>query len=155
MTPTTTLTQRHIKAPPARVYSLLTARDAVRQWRVPDGMSSTVHRFEPHEGGEFRISLTYESAGATGKTSAHTDTYHGRFVSLVPNSRVVETMEFETADPAMQGTMTITYTLSAAGSGSGTDLTAVHEGVPPGVAPADNEEGWRMSLDKLARLAEQ
>jgi hypothetical protein len=26
--------------------------------------------------------------------------------------------------------------------------------VPPGVSPADNEMGWRMSLEKLARLVE-
>ena len=30
----------------------------------------------------------------TGKTSAHTDTHHGRFVQLVPNERVVEVDEF-------------------------------------------------------------
>jgi hypothetical protein len=37
---------------------------------------------------------------------------------------------------------------------SGTALLAVHENVPPGVTPADNETGWRMSLEKLARLVE-
>jgi hypothetical protein len=28
------------------------------------------------------------------------------------------------------------------------------DGVPPGVAPADNEAGWRMALDRLAKLVE-
>ncbi len=37
----------------------------------------------------------------------------------------------------------------------GTDLVAVHENVPPGVSPADNETGWRMSLEKLATLLER
>ncbi|MET0388206.1 MAG: polyketide cyclase, partial [Polyangiales bacterium] len=35
------------------------------------------------------------------------------------------------------------------------DLLAVHEHLPPGVAPADNEYGWRMSLDKLADYVER
>ncbi len=49
--------------------------------------------------------------------------------------------------------MTIRYALADADDG-GTDLLAVHEGLPPGVAVEDNELGWRMSLDKLAALVE-
>ena len=87
-----------------------------------------------------------------GKTSAHTDTFHGRFVQLVKNERVVEVVEFETTDPAMRGEMTITYTLADADGG--TDLLAVHDGLPRGLSTADNELGWRMSLAKLAALVE-
>jgi hypothetical protein len=61
-------------------------------------------------------------------------------------------MEFETADPAMQGEMRVTFTLADASGG--TDVLAVHENVPPGVSPADNETGWRMALDKLAAFVE-
>jgi uncharacterized protein YndB with AHSA1/START domain len=111
-----------------------------------------VHEFEAREGGRYRISLTYEEPGAAGKTSAHTDTYHGYFKELVVNERVVEVMEFETSRPEMQGEMTSTIELSD--EHGGTRLVALHEGVPPGVAPADNEAGWRMSLGKLAKLVE-
>jgi len=51
---------------------------------VPSGMTSQVHEFEAREGGSFRISLTHDAATGTGKTTAHTDTYHGHFVKLVP-----------------------------------------------------------------------
>lgn len=120
---------------------------------VPDGMTSHVHQFEARERGAFRISLTYDTPTGTGKTSAHTDTYHGRFVTLVPNERIVEVVEFETSDPAMQGEMTMTITLTEVDGG--TELAAVHDRLPPGVAPADNETGWRMSLGKLAALVER
>ncbi|MGH9136794.1 MAG: hypothetical protein ACRD0G_07065 [Acidimicrobiales bacterium] len=30
----------------------------------------------------------------------------------------------------------------------------LHENLPPGVPPADNELGWSMSIEKLARLVE-
>jgi hypothetical protein len=33
-------------------------------------------------------------------------------------------------------------------------LVAVHDGLPAGLSPADNETGWRMALAKLAALAE-
>jgi uncharacterized protein YndB with AHSA1/START domain len=115
---------------------------------VPDGMTSHVRVFDAREGGAFRISLTYAASTGTGKTSENTDTYHGRFVKLVPDEQVIEKMEFETDDAAMRGEMTVTFTLTDADGG--TDLLAVHENLPPGVSPADNETGWRMSLDKLA-----
>lgn len=61
-------------------------------------------------------------------------------------------MEFETADFAMRGEMTVTFTLTDADGGTG--VLAVHDHLPPGVAPADNETGWRMALEKLARFFE-
>jgi uncharacterized protein YndB with AHSA1/START domain len=143
---------RHIAAPRARVYRALLDAGEVATWMVPDGMTSRVHAFEAREGGTFRISLTYDAPTATGKTSAHTDTYHGRFVRLMPDQQVVQVIEFETADPGMQGEMTITFTLVDAGGG--TDLIAVHDGLPPGLSAADNETGWQMSLGKLVALVE-
>jgi hypothetical protein len=64
----------------------------------------------------------------------------------------VEVVEFETSDPSMRGEMTITITLVDAGSG--TEVHAEHDGLPPGLSPADNELGWRSSLAKLAALVE-
>jgi uncharacterized protein YndB with AHSA1/START domain len=148
----TTRIRVHLKAPRARVYRALLDPRAVATWKVPTGMSSRVHVFEPREGGSFRVSLTYETATGTGKTTAHTDTYHGRFVKLVPDEQVIEAIEFETTNPALQGEMTITTTLTDADGG--TDLDAVHEGLPPGVRAEDNEAGWRSSLEKLAALVE-
>jgi uncharacterized protein YndB with AHSA1/START domain len=147
-----TQAKRHVRAPRAEVYRALLDAQAVTTWMVPDGMSSQVHEFDAREGGRFRISLTYDTPTATGKTTAHTDTYHGRFTKLVPDALVVEEMEFETDDPAMRGVMRVTYTLAEADGG--TDLVAVHDNLPPGISPADNELGWRMSLDKLVALVE-
>ena len=149
---TATRINRHINAPRAKVYRALLDARAVAKWMVPDGMTSQVHDFNPREGGAFRISLTYIAPPVTGKTSAHTRTSHGRFVKLVANAKVVEVVEFETTDPDMRGSMTITYSLADAEGG--TDVLAVHDGLPRGLSPADNEKGWRMSLDKLAALVE-
>jgi uncharacterized protein YndB with AHSA1/START domain len=143
----------HINAPRSRVYNALIDADAVAHWMVPTGMTSQVHEFEGRESGNFRISLTYDAPTGVGKTTAHTDTYHGRFVKLVPDEQVVQVVEFETADPAMQGEMTIKFVLADAIDG-GTDVLAVHENLPPGLSPTDNEMGWRLSLSKLAALVE-
>jgi uncharacterized protein YndB with AHSA1/START domain len=144
--------RRHVNAPREAVYRAILDANAVATWMVPDGMTSHVHAFDPREGGSFRISLTYDAPTGTGKSSAHTDTHHGRFVKLVPNEQVVEVVEFETADPSLRGEMTITFTLVDADGG--TDVLAVHDDLPSGVSPADNELGWQSSLAKLAALVE-
>ena len=115
-------------------------------------MTSHILEFTAREGGSFRISLTYDRPTGTGKTTDQTDTYHGHFVKLIPNEQVIEVLEFETDDPALQGEMTITFTLTNAEGGA--DVLGVHENLPPGVSPADNETGWRMALDKLAAVVE-
>ena len=116
-------------------------------------MTCEVHEFDGREGGKLRISLTYGAADRAGKTTAHTDTYSGRFERLIPDELVVEVDEFETDDPALRGEMTITIALTHAIDG-GTDLVAVHDGLPSGVSVADNELGWRESLARLAALVE-
>ena len=141
-----------MKATRANVYRALLDASAVATGMVPDGMTSHVHSFEAREGGSFYISLTYDEQTGIGKTTAHTDTYHGRFIKLVSNEQAVEVMEFETADDAMRGEMTVTFTLTDADGG--TDVLAVHDHLPPGLSPADNATGWRRALDKLAALVE-
>jgi predicted PurR-regulated permease PerM/uncharacterized protein YndB with AHSA1/START domain len=141
-----------VRAPRERVYRAFLDANDVARWMVPDGMTSTVHTFEPREGGMFRISLTYDAPSGTGKTTANRDTFHGRFVQLVPHERIVEAVTFETDDPAMRGEMTITIALADADEG--TEIVAVHDDLPLGLSPTDNEIGWRMSLGKLASLVE-
>jgi uncharacterized protein YndB with AHSA1/START domain len=149
----TTRIKRRIEAPRATVYRALLDAHAVQRWMVPDGMTSEVHAFDAREGGTFRISLTYDAPTSAGKTSSQTDTFHGCFATLVPDEQVVQRVEFETDNPAMRGEMTITITLRDVDGG--TEVDYLHEGLPPGVAPADNETGSRMALDKLAALVER
>ena len=147
----TTRVTQFIEAPRSAVYRALLDAEALEYWRVPDNMRAEVDELEPREGGRIRVSLTYRGKGA-GKTAGRTDTYHGHFERLVPDTEVVEVLEFETDDPALRGQMRITFTLVDARGG--TEVIGVHEGVPDAVPPADNELGWQMSLRKLARFCE-
>ncbi|KUZ78087.1 polyketide cyclase [Burkholderia ubonensis] len=147
-----TRVSRHLNAPRAKVYRALLDPHAIEQWKAPDGMTCRVDAFDAREGGAFRITLIYDAPTGVGKTTGRTDSYHGRFVTLVPNELVVEIDAFETDDPALRGAMTITITLSD--DAGGTRIDAVHDGLPPGVPAADNEIGWRMALAKLAALVE-
>ncbi len=143
---------RLIHAPRSAVYHALLDPTAIAHWRVPDDMRCEVHTFDAREGGAFRISLTYDAHDRQGKSSANTDTFHGRFVQLVPDTRVVESIEFETGDPALHGAMTLTTTLTEADCG--TEVEILHEGLPDAIRREDNELGTQMALSKLAEMVE-
>jgi uncharacterized protein YndB with AHSA1/START domain len=145
----TTRVSALLRAPRAAVYRALTDPQTIARWRFPDGMTSVVELLDD---GGFRVTLTYDAEDAQGKTTARSDTYRARFTRLVPDELVVEVDEFETADTRLAGEMTVTVTLQD--RDGATELRAVHEGVPDGVAPADNELGWRMALGRLAALVE-
>lgn len=147
-----TQSTRIIRAPRAAIYGALLDAQSVQNWMVPDSMTSHIHSFDAREGGTFRISLTYDQPTAAGKSDAQTDTFHGRFVKLVPNAEIVQVVEFETDDPALMGEMVIRYLLTDVDGG--TLVTGRHENLPPGVSPSDNELGWTMSMTKLAQLVE-
>jgi uncharacterized protein YndB with AHSA1/START domain len=144
---------RRIQAPRAAIYRALLDPQAIEVWRVPDGMRSVVHEFAPHEGGRFRVSLSYDDAAAAGKSGGHTDTYNGRFARLIHDQQIVEVLEFEAEDPRLQGEMTVTTTLTDADGA--TDVTIAYENLPAGVSPADNQLGTEMALGKLAALVER
>ena len=148
-----TRVSRRIEAPPGRVWDALVDPAALARWRVPDGMTCEVHELDAREGGAVRVSLTYDAPDRAGKTAGRTDTYRGRSVTLVPGELFVEVDAFETDDPALRGEMTIVIRLAEADGG--TELVAEHRGLPEGVAPEDNEAGWRQALARLAALVER
>jgi uncharacterized protein YndB with AHSA1/START domain len=145
---------RIIKAPRKTIYQAFLDPTALATWMAPDSMRLRVHAFEPRQGGRFRISLTYQNPedAQRGKTNGDTDTYHGRFVELAPDEKIVQAIEFETEQPGLAGEMTMTVTLADAAGG--TEVSLHFENMPAAVRPEDNEAGTRQSLAKLAALVE-
>jgi len=113
-------------------------------------MTGEVHEFEPREGGAFSLSQHYTRADGhpPGKSGEGVDRFRGRFAALVPGERIAWAVEFESADPAFAGEMTITTTLAPAGRG--TPVTMTCEDIPPGIRPEDNDAGTRAWLEQLA-----
>jgi uncharacterized protein YndB with AHSA1/START domain len=141
-----------VRAPRHEVYAALLDPRAVETWRVPHDMTASVREWEPVQGGRFRVSLTYRAEDRTGKTEGATDSYSGAFTGLAPDEQVVEEIAFDTDDPELQGTMTMTWTFRDVDGG--TEVELVHEGIPDSVPSEDNATGTRMSLTKLAAYVE-
>lgn len=143
-----------IKASRKAIYQACLDPDAVASWRAPNTMKGHVHVFDAREGGAFRMSLTYQEPEHSpgGKTSEDTDTFHGRFIELVPSEKIVEVIAFESQDPRFAGEMTITTSLTD--TNEGTEITVLCQDIPAGIRPEDNEMGSQQSLQKLATLIE-
>jgi len=144
-----------VKAPRHVVYRAFMEPDALAAWLAPDTMRGQVHTFEPHVGGKFRMSLTYQDQqdSGLGKTSDNTDTFEGTFVKLVPNQKLVWAIVFESEQPDFAGEMKMTWTLADADGG--TEVTVLCEDIPTGIRLEDNELGSRQSLRKLAAFVER
>ncbi len=144
-----------INAPREVVYRAFLEPDALAAWLPPDGMTGQVHTFEPHEGGKFRLSLTYQNpeTSLAGKSSEATDTVEGTFVELIPNQKIVWVTEFESGQPEFAGAMRITWTLADADRA--TEVTVLFEDIPIGVRLEDNELGSKLSLRNLAAFIER
>jgi uncharacterized protein YndB with AHSA1/START domain len=95
-------------------------------------MTSKNHEFEARVGGGYRMSLFYPSSKQVyrGKTSEREDRFTAKFVDLMPPSRIVEAITFDSVDPAFLGEMTMTVTLEE--KDGGTEVTILFEDLPPG-----------------------
>ncbi len=143
---------RWVRAEPDAVYRALLDPFAVAAWRVPNGMTATIHQFDAREGGRFRISLHPDEVGKASRSTERTATFRGRFRRLLPGRLVVEAIEFESRDPAMAGVLTITTELREADDGC--EVTITYDDVPSETHPAADEIALQMSLVRLAAWVE-
>jgi uncharacterized protein YndB with AHSA1/START domain len=140
-------------APPERVYAALIDPAALTTWLPPSGMTARFEHFDLRPGGSYRLVLTYiDDSGAPGKASVDTDIVDARFVDVVPDVRLVQAVDFVSDDPAFEGTMTMTWQVTAVDDGTRVDITAAD--VPDGISAEDHAAGLESSLDNLARYVQ-
>jgi uncharacterized protein YndB with AHSA1/START domain len=137
-----------------RVYAALVDREALMSWLPPDGMTARFERFDPRPGGSYRLVLTYaDASGAPGKSTAESDVVEARYIEIVPDVRVVQAVDFDSADAAVAGTMTMTWAVTAVDEGTRVDVIA--DDVPDGISAEDHATGLASSLANLADYVER
>lgn len=144
---------RLVAAPLGRTFAALVDPDALLRWLPPDGMRGRFEHVDLRPGGGYRLVLTYLDPGAgRGKTTADADVVDVRVLRVDVDDRVVFAVDFDSDDPALAGTMTMTWSVTAEAGGTRVELRA--DDVPDGISAADHAEGLRWSLDQLARHLE-
>jgi uncharacterized protein YndB with AHSA1/START domain len=139
-----------IAAEPATLYAAFADPGALMEWLPPGTMTGHALEYDFRVDGRYRIALTYadDAPSTAGKTSERSDVSTGRFLSLEPGRRIVQTVEFESTDAAFAGEMIMSWSFEP--TSTGTLVTIVAENVPPGISREDHDEGLRSSLENLA-----
>lgn len=145
---------RLIRASASRIYQAFATADAMEAWLPPEGMAGTMLAFTFHDGGTYRMRLTYKEPQHTpGKTSEDADEVEVRFINLVPHERIEQAVTFESDDPAFAGKMRITWVLES--GQDGTLVTVRCDDVPAGIRPEDHQAGLNSTLNNLAAFVEE
>lgn len=140
-----------VPAAPATVYAAFSDAAALMTWLPPGGMMGRALEYDFRAGGAYTIELTYDEATPEemGKTSSRRDVSRGHFLELEPGVRLVQSVVFESEDPAFAGEMTMTWTFEPVAAGTLVTVTATN--VPPGITAEDHAEGLAGSLENLRR----
>lgn len=151
----TTTNSRIIKASPAKVFQALTDPKAIEVWQVPGDMTGKVHSYNFEVGGGYEMSLFYPGSEekTKGKTNEKEDRFTSKFVEIITNKKIVETVVFDSKDPDFQEKMTMEVRLEPIDSS--TKVTFIFTNIPKGIKPEDNEAGTISSLEKLADYVEK
>jgi uncharacterized protein YndB with AHSA1/START domain len=139
----------HVQAPAPEVFAALIDAEARATWLPPDGMSGRFERFDAVPGGGYRMVLTYDDEEVRGKTDGNREVVEVRFGVIDPPHRLVELVDFVSSDPALGGTMTITWSLTPEGEGTRVTITA--SDVPDSLSSEQHEAAFAMTLANLDR----
>ncbi|WP_022891428.1 SRPBCC domain-containing protein [Agromyces subbeticus] len=142
-----------VHVPREDAFAALTSEVALLSWLPPKGMHGRFERFDLRTGGSYRLVLTYDDASdSPGKSSPDSDVSEVRISRVDPGERIVQEVDFDSEDPAMQGTMQMEWQLRSIEEGTIVEIVA--RNVPDGIRARDHAEGITSSLSNLAAYLE-
>ena len=141
--PNTVQLHRVLTTTPDKVYRAFIEPDAIASWLPPFGFLCHVHKLEPKQGGEHKMSFRNFTTGEN-------HSFGGTYLELIPGEKLVYSDSFD--DPALPGEMTVTVTFKAVSVG--TELIVEQRGIPDLIPVEACYLGWQQSLRKLAELVQ-
>ncbi|CAN5238057.1 SRPBCC family protein [soil metagenome] len=147
------IASRVILSSPRAIFRAFLDAESVASWRPPKGMTAQIFSFDPRVGGGYRMAFHYPpTEQGRGKSTDDADICEGRFLEILPDTKIVEAVVFEANDPSFSGTMTITTSLTPVADGTKVSIRA--ENVPSGISEADHRAGMESTLKNLANFLE-
>lgn len=125
--------ERHVAAPPEKVFAYFTDADKWLQWQ------GTEAEIELVPGGIWRVNVTGDGFAS------------GRVVEVVTNRRVVFTWGWEQGPPVAPGSTTVVIDLIP--DEAGTLIRLTHKGLPPDQIEI-HRHGWEHFVPQLAEVAD-
>ena len=125
--------ERHVSAPPERVFTFFTDAGKWMEWQ------GTEAEIELVPGGIWRVNVTGDGFAS------------GEIVEVVDNERIVFTWGWEHGPPVPPGSSTVSIELVP--DGDGTLIRLTHTGLPPDLIEI-HRYGWDHFVPRLVAVAE-
>ena len=122
-----------IAAPPEAVFAYLVDPDKMARWMGAHAES------DPRQGGAYTVDINAQARA------------RGRYVEVVPHSRVVNTFGWEGDHNVSPGSSTVEVTLTP--DGDGTHLRLVRRGLLTAAMREQHRDGWQLYLARLSVAA--
>jgi len=113
-------TARVILASPRAIFRAFVDPEVLAKWRAPAGMTMRIGTFDPRVGGGYRAELA-EIDMAAAATPARLDV---RFLEMLPDERIVETIRFDGLPLPPAAPVTLTAALTPVAGGTKVSLRA-------------------------------
>ncbi|MDF0601178.1 SRPBCC domain-containing protein [Psychromarinibacter sp. C21-152] len=136
--------ERHLKAPPARVFEFVSRTENLLKWWGPEEVHVTEHRLSFETTGPW-MSVMVNAEGRRFKVS-------GQVTHVDPPNSIGFTWAWHDENDRRGVESHVTIRLVPA-QGGGTDLTLDHTDLPDDETARNHTEGWTSSLRRLEALA--
>jgi uncharacterized protein YndB with AHSA1/START domain len=135
---------KHLKAPRALVFKMLTDGAHLARWFGPLGHTCTECVVEPRVGGRFYAALN----GPDGVLRR----VQGVFTDVLPDQRLAFTWAWlDEAGQPREPDLDTVVTIILEARGDGTELNLRHDGFPNAERAGMHDKGWESSFDCLAQ----
>jgi uncharacterized protein YndB with AHSA1/START domain len=131
--------KRHLKAPPAKVFTAFTDPEKVKHWMGPGEMKAVSAESDTRVGGRYR----WVMRAPTGEEHD----VGGVYREVVPNEKLVFTWAWKTT-PERESLVTVLLKPE----GGGTLLTLMHEQFVDEEARDRHQFGWNGALEKMEKF---
>ena len=136
-----TLEVRHVfHAPRERVFDAFVTRDGLERWFGPETTTARVHELDVRVGGTYEIDILGDD-GTAHRVS-------GVYRAIDPPNRLEFTWVWAAGDYAGRETL---VSVDFRADGATTELHLVHSGLADALAVQRHGDGWRSSLNGLAK----
>lgn len=139
--------ERHIPAPPAKVWTAFADEDVKRRW-FAEGEQHEVEEFasELKPGADQRLRYRFrEDTPFAGLAITNED----KVLEIVPEQRIIASSRMTFGDNIISVAL-VTTELQPEGDGTNVTLTFQGAFLPSADGPEIREMGWKVMLDKLA-----
>src|SRR5690606_31482035 len=106
----------------------------LESWLAPYDMTGKIHYFNFSVGGGYEMSLFYNDNEIEGKTAGNEDRFSAKFIEIVPYSKIVQTIIFQSDKNGLEDEMIMEVYIEETGTNT-CNVTIIFKNIPQAISP--------------------